>query len=620
MASLFSVLKDRRFWLLAVLAMATLALGRFVLPAEQAVGWVRVSGYWFTLALVLAAGVAVARLLREQGGGLAAWRGGWLWGAIALSLAAWHAHETQGFKILSDEAVLLGTSQNLHLQREVGYALRTTDVRGPFEVLQSTVDKRPVLFPFLVSLVHDWTGYRPTNSFWFNTVLGGVFLVLAAGLARRIAGGEAAPSALLWLAGIPLLAQQVNGGGFELLNLTLLVAWAWLAVHFAERQDRTSQDAFVLVAVLLGATRYESLLYLAPTAALLVWVWARRGAVIFSPLTWLAPVFLLPTFWLNQAFEHNTGFWELKSLGAAKPFGLEFVPDNLGHALAHFLSLDGYQPNSPVFGLLGLLSLPFLLLWAMRKLRAPSALGGEDAGLLTALAGLAAGTAVMMLYFWGQFDHPVIHRLSLPTQLLMWIGLLLVGREAARRAPWFWRGLGAVAVAVLVVWSLPVMARNAYGREYTPAQAYAWREAFLSRLNTRNILVIDRDAIFWTTRKIAVTPIQQARLRADGIAYHLRNRSFEEVYVFQTLNVNLDTGEVKVAPDDELGPEFVLEPVARHRVAIGLLVQMSRLVELKPAAAAAPASDTGASEADAAPWTPPTARPDFLKEWLNNLP
>lgn len=634
MSTFSSVFCDRRLWLLFVLSALSLIVGRFAIPEGQALDWVRLSGYWFMLALTLCAGVALVRLWwgRDAGRVHGLWRNRWLWATLVLTSLAWHAHERFEFKILSDEVVLAGTSQNLHLEREVGYPVRTTDVRGPFEVLQANLDKRPILFPFLVSLVHDWTGYRVANVFWLNCGLGMVLLGVCAGLASRVGGGDAAaPTAIAWLAGIPLLAQQVSGGGFELLNLTLIAAWIWLAMIYASKPDGRTQDAFVLIAVMLGSTRYESLLYLGPTAFLMLWVWRRRDGVIFSALTWIAPVLLLPTFWLNQAFKANEGFWEMKSVGAEHPFGLDYLAGNLGHALGYLLSTDGYQPNSPVFGLLGLLALPVLMIWVMRKLRKGADLSGDDAGLLTGIVGLASGASLMMLYFWGQFDHPVIHRLSLPTQLLLWLAMIVLIRQVACRWRAAWPVMGWVAATVVVVWSLPVMARNAYSREYTPGLAFAWREKFFEGLKTRNILVIDRDSLFWTVREISSTPVYQAQARREGIAFHFRNRSFEEVYAFQTFTVDPGTGTLSLVAEDDLGPGYELEPVVQHRLTIGLLARISRVTAVHEHAEAAGQQQSGRGlEKEPNPTIAldqvestvenPTAQAEYLKEWVKNLP
>lgn len=613
-------IKDRRLWLLVLFSLLLLVFGRFSLPDTTALAWVKFTGYWFMLALLVAGVTALWRFFRalpETSWGF--WRNWRLWLLLGLVTVVWHAHEKPGFKILADEVLLLGTSQGMHLQREAGYGLRATDVRGPFELLQTTLDKRPLLFPFLVSVLHDWTGYRPTNPFWLNAAVGVVFLVMIYGLGRRLGGGTTAGvAAVLWVAGIPLLAQQSSGGGFDLLNVTLLAAWLWLAIHFAEHPDDRAQDAFVLVAVMLGSTRYESLLYLAPTALLLLWVWFRQGAVRTTPLTWLAPVLLLPTFWLNRAFSANAGLWEMQSVGATRPFSWTFLPDNLGHALAHYFALDGYQPNSPGFGLLGLLALPLLVIWALRKVRSPGPIAAGDVALLVGIVGLGAGSLLLMLYFWGQFDHPVIHRLSLPTQLLMLVALVIVVRELLGGSRKIWLGLVGAAVLNLVLWSLPVMARNAYGREYSPGQAYAWRENFLSRQPSRNLLVIDRDSLFWITRGISATPVAQAQLRREGIAFHFRNHSFNAILVFQMIKVDPETGQAKIEPEDELGPGYELETVAEHRVALFNLARISRVTRVDDTVQEALPLTGGDVPKDQAEAT--RVRDEFLRNWMRNLP
>ncbi len=617
---LLSLLKDRRLWLLALFSLLVLIVGRFALPDTLALDWVKRTGFWFMLALFVASLAALWRFLRNiPTESWTAWRDWRAWALLGLATLVWHAHEKQGFKILADEALLLGTSQGLHLQREAGYGVRATDVRGPFELLQTVLDKRPLFFPFLVSTLHDWTGYRPTNPFWLNTGLGVVLLALIYGLGRRLGGHTAAGVvAVLWLAGIPLFAQQAASGGFDLLNVTLVAAWLWLAIFYAEQRDPRTQDAFILVAVMLGSTRYESLLYLIPTAILLLWAWSQEGRARLTPLTWLAPVLLLPTLWLNQAFSANQGFWEMQSVGAQHPFGLGFLPENLGHALAHFFSFDGFQPNSPGFGALGLIALPLLLIWAMRIARAPGGLAAGDVGLLAGLSGLMAGTALMMLYFWGQFDHPVISRLSMPTQLLMLVALIVVAARLAGGGRKIWFGLAIAALLNLVLWSLPVMARNAYGREYSPRQAYAWREEFLTYQTSRNLLVIDRDSQFWITRNISATPIAQAQMRRDGIAFHFRNHSFNDIFVFQMLKVDPETGTASVLPEDELGPGYTLEKVAEHRVALFNLARISRVTQVDgiaktPLPTTPPETTPTSDEAN-------VVRNAYLQEWMRNLP
>ena len=93
-------------------------------------------------------------------------------------------------------------------------------------------------------------------------MLGFVLLAFPLVPGRGIGGSPWAGAVMVLLfSGLPLLGQQMAGGGFDLLNLVMLTAVVLLAREF-ERRDAVSQEALVLGAVLLAYSRYESVLFL----------------------------------------------------------------------------------------------------------------------------------------------------------------------------------------------------------------------------------------------------------------------------------------------------------------------------------------------------------------------
>jgi hypothetical protein len=459
MSTLNSLLLDRRLWLAGLTTVLGLVLGLWTFSPSAALKLVSHLGYWVVLGVFVMFVWAVQRVVGRV---FADWRPS----SYRLRVAAFIgiagcillAHEKYGFKILADEALLLGTSMGIHHVREVAYPLRATDVQGPFQILDRRVDKRPFFYPFLVSLVHDFTGYRTTNGFYLNTVLGFLFLGLVYALARRVSGMEwGGVFAVLLFAGLPLLSQQMKGGGFELLNLVMLTTTALLSIHFAEKRDEIALNALVMSAVLLGLTRYESILVLVPVALLIVWGWwiERRVVLtwpaIFSPL--ILSVYLLQ----NRIFTVQESSWELASRPeATTPFGLHYLGDNLAHAVAFFFDTSGYQPNSPFFAAIGLCALPFLVLWLTRLLLRLRNAEPEQVGIALSAVGLIGIAGLLMVYFWWQFDHPVIHRLSLPVHLLMVLAIAVTGRQLFRRSRG-WQVLCGGAILALVAYSLPAM-------------------------------------------------------------------------------------------------------------------------------------------------------------------
>lgn len=618
-------LHDRRLWLLAASCLLALILGRLALSVDWALRAVIEGGYWFTFFTFGLWIWVVWEWVAHAGSGFALRRALPL-APMALVLCTglvWQAHETHGFKILSDESLLLGTSQGLHMDRQVGYPVRATDVQGPFQILQAVLDKRPFFYPFLVSLVHDLTGYRSTNPFWLNTLLGFVFLGFLYAVGCKAGGRKAGGVLLVLLAGgLPLLAQQATGGGCELLNLTLATGWWWLVVKYLERPDNRTQDALVLTAVLLALTRYESVLFLVSTALVLVLAWWREGRVLFRWPTWVAPFLLLPMFWLNRAFSADDSLGGIQSLGADTPFALKYIPSNLGHVLAYFFSFDGYQPNSPFLAVLGLLGLLGFVLWGQRVLRAGVSADGTELGLVMGAFGPLAVTGFMMVYFGGQFDHPVIHRLSLPTQLFMLVATAAAAGRVLKLPDRGWNWLIIAAIMSLVCWSLPVMAKNAYGRDYAPAVAMAWRREFLAQRPERDFLILDRDSTFWITERVAATPVQQAAARKAGLIFHLRNHSFSAIYVFQIFAVEPETGTLKIHPEDDLGADFELEPITEKRLQTLELARFSRVVSIREGGAVVSRQDfiKPVPQGFMKPEEQEAAKRAYLDRWVKELP
>jgi hypothetical protein len=450
-----------------------------------------------------------------------------------------------------------------------------------------------------------------------------LFLVAAYAVGASAGGSRwAGVLTVVLFAGLPLLAQQATGGGFELLNLLLIAVLGLTLVWYLEAPDERRLQAMIYAALLLASTRYESLLFLLPAAVAAVWGWWRIGRVLLPWTVAISPLFLLPALVQNRIFTGQSGAWEMASMpGVTSPFAVEYFAKNLGHALAFFFDFGPYQPSSPVFAALGLIALPFFGLLAVRSLRLPASHAPRDIAWSLLGVGLLGVTLVYLFYFWGQFDHPVIRRLSLPVHLLMALAIVVVvGRMCAREK--VTRVLTLVAAGGFLFHSLPVMAKRAYAYDYAPGVEMELRREFLARLPERDFLFIDNDSVFWITQKVPASPIAQIQARKDGISYHLRNHSFSQIYVFQSVLVDDQTGNRRIDPEDDLGPDFELETVWERRVQALLFARISRVTairhegaEVARATAAVPAAVERRTTEELE-----KARTLYLENWIKKLP
>jgi len=573
---------DRRIIVLLLNVPLAIVIGFFTLTTDQSLRSITYGGYWMMLAMTGLFVWSLWRLGRNDWAGWRAFRAVSPWPVLLIVVcgALLLVHENYGFKILMDEAMLLGTSMSLHFEKMAIVPMRGHDIQGAFQVMGGEVDKRPLFQPFLVSLIHDFTGYRPENVFVLNSVLTFGLLALLYRVGARLAGRGAGVVAVILLTSLPLLAQNATGGGFEVLNLVMILFVLVLAMRFVRERNATTQEAMVLAAVLLAHTRYESVLFLIPIGLIILWVWWQERRPILSWPVVFGPLLLLPYTLHNKVFSARESSWELASQpGFEKPFSLSYLPDNLPHALNFFFDASGTHSNSLVLSILGFLALPFFALWTIKTLVKLKEATPERAALAIFSLGFAAHTLLLLCYFWGRFDDPVIRRLSLPLNLFLVICIVTVVASfagGARR----WHVLAALAIAGMFAHSLPAMARHDYSLDYYVGREMQWRREFMAAHPEKDYLVIDKDSIFWLTHRVSATPVKQALNNKGILLFNFRNQIFSSFFVFQRLIVDPATGEFSVPAEDDLGPDYQLETVWERRFTPLTVSRISRVVSI----------------------------------------
>lgn len=618
-APFVAALSDRRCWLMMLSTLLAVVLGFFVVPDQAAIDLVSKAGFWFVL---VAFALWVGALGHSFAGDVRSWR----WrdvdavsvGVVALGGLVLLAHEDFGFKIVMDELMLLGTSMGMHFDKAALTPLRGNDIQGAFMIVEGMVDKRPLFFPFLVSLVHDVTGYRPANAFIVNTVLTFVFLAQVCLLGRKLAGRSGGWLGVTLCAGLPLLGQNATGGGFELLNLVMILGTLLLGARYLERRDDAALVAFAFSGLLLAQVRYESVIYLLPVALVVLWVWIRDGRIALPWALLAAPLLMVHYPLQHRIFDVRTSAWEMASKpGYTSPFSLSYIPESLVNALRFFFGAPSDQPNSLVLSALGWLAVPFFVLLVAKRLRS---LGSEPPAAVAVTffsLGFALQFALMMCYVWG-FDEVVTRRLSLPTHLALVIAVLAVLPQFARPAvPRVLLGLAALG---LIARSVPSMAAHAYSQEYTPGREVAWRREFMARQPRPDYLMIDNDSTLWVTHLVSSTPTVMADKKRGDIAYHMRNRTFSDVFIFQRYEVDPESGTLRLRKGDDPGPGYVLETVAERRLQIFSLSRISRVKEIRNDAGAISTPDPATHVVPRNRAEIEKARRAFLEQYMKQLP
>ena len=440
-----------------------------------------------------------------------------------------YVYESVGFKIIMDEIVLLGTSMNMHFERKVEVPNIGNRNEGEFRATIGYFDKRPFFHPFLISLLHDLTGYRPENSFLLNILLTPLLLALIYFYGKRIAGSRAGILGVLLMAGVPLFAQNAVGGHFEILNLVMIMTCLLLSHQYLERPEPVSLMVLCFAGILLVQTRYESVFFILPVGLVIILGWVREKRIILPRFLIFAPLLLICCPMQFQVIQSSPEkFWQLEDKGNVAAFSSEYVAKNLSHAANYLYHLGDMMTNSILLSVLGSVSLVLFLIHVGRRIRQVYAKNETELTLCLYLLAVLLSFALIMFYHWGQLDDIVATRLCMPLLLMfilttlailrVWPHVLLLGSVAlfgfiilnpllAIRS--FWEKAKTIDVDLLV----KVKAWELFITGFFLFAIFAISFACVVWVRKRNLdpfrVVIAASLVFVVTRTIPITSSKQ---------------------------------------------------------------------------------------------------------------
>ncbi len=587
-----------RLALFAVAAALAFAIGFVLVPPLVARSFIMSGGYYYILGLFVLFGCFAWRVARDRS---EVWRG-WLrrpgWAALVIVLAAAFAicADTFKHKILFDEYVLQGTAFQMHATKEVGTIVRAYPLQGSWQPLDMFLDKRPYFFAFLVSLLHDFTGYRLANIFILNAALAPVLLGLCYWLGRTLTGRAPALLAVLLVATLPLFGQQASGAGMEMHNLTMLAVVMVLAVLYLRAPDPDRLTLLVLGALLLSQSRYESVIFIGPVALVIVAGWLRAGRIFLPWVAVIAPLLLVPYAWHKRVVDATPQLWQLNE-GQAARFGLEYLAGNVEGARKFLFNFGPTLANSWYFSALGVIALGWALVvavrWARSAERPPLSAGALVIGIFG--AGILGDLLLLkFFYYWGRLDDVVASRLALPLYLLFALLIAWCAQHIERRG-WPAFRVAVVGLGVwLFAWGYPAMARSLYTSANLGMQELEWEHEQLLRRPGPILFVSNKSALPFLLWRIPSMISPQAWGRGEQIKFHLAEGTLREVVVAQALRPTSGEGDLGIDPHDLMPPNYRLEPFATKRFG-ARWIRLSRIVAIDPPAEPAKTVSAGSA-------------------------
>ena len=535
-------------------------------------------------------------------------------------------HEPFGFKIVMDEPVLLSTSRMMHYRKEVLTPYEANSYSGSFHVTKGYLDKRPYFQPFLISLLHTLTGYRPENAFVLNILLTPLLLTLAYFFGKKLTGRRGGIITVLLLTSIPLLAQNATGGHFEVLNLVMILGVMLLACLYLERPRPESLAALCFTGILLTQTRYESTLFALPVALVVLLGWMKKKEIIlpwpvvFSPLLLvLYPMHFRVTLSRDDSFQ-------VGDKGHETPFHLDYFWDNLEAAGIFFFNFGQVLSNSLLVSITGLVALGFFLGYFVIHFYQIRQKDTSELVLALFLGTVLLCFALVMYYHWGQLSDPVASRFSLPIMLIFalvtvvalarWPRTFLLSALALYgyvllfhvcnlqvmglwiklvEAVIFFVGLTAITIYCIVkridltgffilislifiiFISAPIASNHRYLQTFYPATVVRMTVRFFKDNPKKDYLFLSKNPLFPISYGIASAGVYQALGSPAVIEKHLLHRTYSAIYLLQLIDVDEETGKSTVMEKYDIGPDYELETVRELRL---VPLKLARIVKI----------------------------------------
>ncbi len=564
------------FFILCLLAFVVpmlLLSGFWAAIAMRHLGYFFIAGC-FGIFLILALGhPAVWNFLRG-------WGRGHRWGILLVLVAGCflHVHEPHVFFVEYDESVLAGTSKLLHEDRQAAIPTIAHYVNGRLIHQGRYVDKRPIFFPFLVSVVHDLTGYRPENSFVINALAGFLLLGAIYALLARWFGVRYGYLGVLLMLTLPLLAQNATGGGFDLLNAAILVLVLNLGMAFVQKPGNRSMALFVFGMLLLAQSRYESIFFLIPGAFVIVTVWFREKRIWMPWKVALSPFFLISPMLSIRVFTSFEQFYQLEDR-ADSFFALGNLPENLEEAIFYFFQLDRDATNSPLLSLFGMICLVFCLMVLVRRGRRLFT-EPDNLTVFFPFLGMVLFNVVWALTnFWGQFTDPVVSRVTFPFHAYATFSICLTAREFFKQ-----RGLPVWIPVAVVAWvagyTLPSYSRAYLTQDHVISRSVEMGTQFAEKEGTARDLFISTSSVPYIVHQRAAIPARRAVYHAARVIRSQELGFYDNVYVIMDFKADIN-GVFHPMEDEALMDIFEMELLREERFRPHVSSRIYRIEGLK---------------------------------------
>jgi hypothetical protein len=471
-------------------------------------------------------------------------------------------------RVLSDEANLLGTSKNFFASKVATFTTTGKYYYDNFWDAGVVIDRRPSLFPFLVSLLHVVRGYSYTNVFLFNLILLPIFILVAYRVAKRLGGETFGVLAAMLVVAHPITLISVRSGGFDF--MTALFALLIFHSFLDHCQDPTPSRQAVLWMNLcvFAEARYETALFVPPVVVILLvfrllrWSHVKPFALIYA----LTPAYLLPRVW-QAILRGNVPEQDPGTVTFSLTNFLQNTRDYFKPIINPF---DFHPPHAAIVIALGIIGTVLWVRWMDRRVVAREwQLPRFRFGALV-MVWMVLQMVIVFTYFWGRALHPASARLVISFDTFFAFPAAWAITVLLKRFRPFVSMI--VGVAILSIY-VPVASEYRFLNELTLTREAATTWRFFESLHEKRILIVcDRPGLY-TIMNYGAIDFESAKQDAtllESLSRHL----FYDIYLVQQIDLTNNAP----LPQQNIWPDRPREPMLEFQNDANATIRISRLL------------------------------------------
>jgi hypothetical protein len=471
------------------------------------------------------------------------------------------------YRVLSDETNLLSVSQSMHFKKDISNVTQAKFYYGNLNPIQEDLPTRPLLFPFLTSLVHTLSGYRHQNVFALNFLILFLMFFMVFKTVETTMGSWSAAASCLLLASIPTLTLSAMSGGFDLCSLFFFGLSLVILFQFLKETTPENFGILLINLIMLSQIRYESIVYLVLILVTLVFLKKITLESLYRNRILLAvtPFFLIP-FFLQRKLTPNT----FENPPGVPPFSVQHFFQHLKTLGKGIISL---QPDLPFPTFLNWLAIAMLIFMTFKLIpKLKLILKPYQVQFMFLVIGMVSISLMIVLsHHFGIFSHPTQARLFLI--FLCFLALVPVSFRLFFPQLLTEKKLLVIAVASFLIYH-PVSSQGRFTQSLTIIRETENLYDFLKKQNDQKILVIAERPGQYTVANIGAVGFGYANAKHSLLLHDLNRGLMNEIWVFQ--KHLYETG--RPVMNQILDLSFQLETVQDIQVTAEEFIRISKVV------------------------------------------